>query len=115
MNILNSVLIEGILVKDPELNITTKGTPVCTFTIATNRHFKQDDELQEKVSNFDITVWARLAEVCQEYLYKGRGVRVVGRLKQDQSVEANGQSTVYVVAEHVEFKPASTETQKQVS
>ena len=115
MNNLNSVLIEGILVKEPEISYNSKGTPVCTFTIATNRYFKQNEEMQEEVSCFDVTVWARMAEVCQEYLHKGRGVRVVGRLKQDQTVETNGQSMVYIVAEHVEFKPVSTETQKQLS
>ena len=59
------------------------------------------------VSYFDVTTWARLAEVCGEYLKKGRGVRVVGRLKQDRwtSPEGQGRSKVSIVAEHVEFKP----------
>ena len=51
--------------------------------------------------------WAKLAEVCAEQLEKGRGVRVVGRLKQDrwQDQEGNPRSKVKIVAEHVEFKP----------
>jgi single-strand DNA-binding protein len=59
------------------------------------------------VSYFDVTTWSRLAEVCGEYLKKGRGVRVVGRLKQDRwtSPEGQGRSKVSIVAEHVEFKP----------
>jgi len=75
--------------------------------LASNRYFKQDEETQKEVSFFEITTWSRLAEVCGEYLKKGRGVRVVGRLKQDRwtSPEGQGRSKVSIVAEHVEFKP----------
>ena len=107
MNSLNSVLLEGNLTRDPELKYTPKGTALCSFAIASNRSFKQEEEYHEEVSYFDVTTWSHLAEVCNEYLKKGRGVRVVGRLKQDRwnDPEGNGRSKVYVIAEHVEFKP----------
>jgi single-strand DNA-binding protein len=107
MNNLNSILVEGNLVKDPELSYTSKGTAVCKFTVACNRAYKQDDQLQKEVSFFDVSTWTRLAEVCGEYLKKGRGVRVVGRLKQDRWTDTDGKphSRVLIVAEHVEFKP----------
>ena len=107
MNNLNSILLEGNLVRDPDLRYTPQGSPVCSLTVACNRYFKQNEELQEEVSYFDVTTWNRLAEVCKEYLSKGRGVRVVGRLKQDrwQDTEGKTRSKVLVVAEHVEFKP----------
>ncbi len=107
MNNLNSILIEGNLVKDPELSYTPKGTAVCKFTVACNRFYKQDQETQKEVSYFDVTTWNRLAEVCGEYLKKGRGVRVVGRLKQDRWADSDGKahSRVLIIAEHVEFKP----------
>lgn len=107
MNNLNSILLEGNLVADPELRYTPKGAPVCSFSVACNRYFKQEEELQQEVSYFDITTWNRLAEVCNEYLSKGRGVRIVGRLKQDRWEDAEGKtrSKVHIVAEHVEFKP----------
>ena len=107
MNNLNSLLIEGNLVRDPELSYTPKGTAVCKFTVASNRFFKQEQETQKEVSFFEVTTWARLAEVCGEYLKKGRGVRVVGRLKQDRWTDPDGKprSRIYVIAEHVEFKP----------
>ena len=107
MNNLNSILIEGNLVRDPELSYTTKGTAVCKFSVASNRFFKQEQEMQKEVSFFDVSTWARLAEVCGEYLKKGRGVRVVGRLKQDRWTDADGKghSRIEIVAEHVEFKP----------
>ena len=80
---------------------------MCTFTVAPNGFFKQDDELQKEVSFFDVSTWARPAEVCGEYLRKGRGVRVVGHLKQDRRTDAEGKtrSRVLFVAEHVEFRP----------
>jgi single-strand DNA-binding protein len=107
LNNLNSVLIEGNLVRDPELKYSPKGTAVCSFALACNRYFKQDEETQKEVSFFDVTTWSRLAEVCGEYLKKGRGVRVVGRLKQDRWTNPEGQarSKIEIVAEHVEFKP----------
>ena len=107
MNNLNSILLEGNLVADPELRYTPKGTAVCSFRVACNRFYKQEEELQKEVSYFDVTAWNRQAEVCNEYLTKGRGVRVVGRLKQDRWEDAEGKtrSKVHIVAEHVEFKP----------
>jgi single-strand DNA-binding protein len=80
---------------------------VCKFTVASNRFYKQEEELQKEVSYFDVTTWTRLAGVCGEYLKKGRGVRVVGRLTQDRWTDADGKgrTKVFIVAEHVEFKP----------
>jgi single-strand DNA-binding protein len=107
MNNLNSVLIEGNLTRDPELSYTGKGTAVTRLGVANNRWFKQEEELQKETSFFDVTVWGRQAEVCEQYLKKGRGVRVVGRLRQDrwQDPEGNPHSKVEIVAEHVEFRP----------
>jgi single-strand DNA-binding protein len=94
-------------VYNTELKYTPKGSAVCSFALASNRYFKQDEETQKEVSYFDVTTKARLAEVCGESLLKGRGVRVVGRLKQDRwtSPEGQGRSKVMIVAEYVEFKP----------
>ena len=107
MNNLNSILIEGNLVRDPLYRTTPKGTPLCTFTLASNRFFKQDSGLEKEVSFFDVESWAKLAENCYNLGRKGRGVRVVGRLKQDRWNGSDGKShsKVAIVAEHVEFKP----------
>jgi single-strand DNA-binding protein len=80
---------------------------VCKSSVACNRFFKQGEETEKEVSYFDVSCWTRLAEVCGEYLKKGRGVRVVGRLRQDRwnSPEGQPRSKVSIVAEHVEFKP----------
>ena len=107
MNQLNSILIEGNLTRDPNLNETKSGTSVCNFSLASNRYYKKNGEGQNEVSFFDVETWSKLAENCGEYLKKGRGVRVVGRLKQDRWVDTEGKtrSKVKIVAEHVEFKP----------
>jgi single-strand DNA-binding protein len=109
MNNLNSILIEGNLVRDPELRETPKGTSVCTFAVASNRFYKQNDSMEKEVSFFDIETWSQLAQTCGKNLHKGRGVRVVGRLKQDRWMGTDGKpfSKIKIVAEHVEFKPES--------
>lgn len=107
MNSLNSILIEGNLTRDPVTRETPRGTTVCTFGLASNRFYRQDEEMQREVSFFDVETWAKLAARCGETLKKGRGVRVVGRLKQDrwQDGEGHNHSKVKIVAEHVDFKP----------
>ncbi|MDR0720469.1 MAG: single-stranded DNA-binding protein [Treponema sp.] len=107
MNNLNSILIEGNLVRDPLSRTTAKGTALCTFTLASNRFYKQDDQYEKEVGYFDIESWGKLAENCYNLGRKGRGVRVVGRIKQDRWTGADGRphSKVSIVAEHVEFRP----------
>lgn len=74
--------------------------------MATNRYFNQDNEKKSEVSFFDVEVWNKTAEVCMKTLSKGRGVRVVGRLKQDRWEDKEGRrhSRIKVVGENVEFK-----------
>ena len=82
MNSLNSIIVEGNVVKTPEIRQTPKGTPVCTVGVAVNRWYKGvDGELQKEVSFFDVDTWGQLAKACSETCQKGRGIRVVGRLK----------------------------------
>lgn len=107
MNSLNSIMVEGNLVRDPELRFTSKGTPIAAFSIASNRWYGYEGELRKETSFFDVEAWARTAERVAENCLKGRGVRIVGRLKQDRWVTTEGESRskVKVVAEHVEIKP----------
>ena len=97
MNDLNSILIEGNLTRDPVLNVTPTGVRVCNFSLGTHFQYKKDGDQRKETSFFDA-----------EYLCRGRGVRVVGRLKQDRWKDGEGKprSRVKIVAEHVEFKPA---------
>lgn len=107
MNNINSIILEGNLVKNPEGGETPKGTPFCRFQVASNRFYKQENVRQNEVSFFDVEVWSKQAENCVKFLEKGRGVRVVGRLKQDRWTDNDGKthSRIKIVGEHVEFKP----------
>ncbi len=99
MNSLNSVLVEGVLADKPSKADSENGRSVTEFIIESARVFKQDDELKVQVSHFAIQTRDKQAEVALEYLDKGRGVRVVGRLKEEDG-------RVFIIAEHVEFKPS---------
>ena len=108
MNNLNSILLEGNLCRDPELRYTpSDGTPQCTLVVSSVRTYKLDGERHEEVSFIEATTAGRLATVCAEHLQKGRGVRVVGRLKQErwEDADGNARSKVVIVAEHIEFQP----------
>jgi single-strand DNA-binding protein len=112
MSHLNSILIEGNLADDPVFRKTEKGTSLCTFSIASRHCYRQDFDLKKEIGFFDVQTWAKVAENCQELGHKGRGVRVVGRLKQERWKDSDGEShfRVVIVAEHVEFRP---ETKKE--
>lgn len=107
MNSLNSILIEGNVVRDPIIRETPRGSVVCNFSLASNRFYKQDDEFEQETSFFEVESWSKLAEACGKNCGKGRGVRVVGRLKQDRWTGNDGKnySKIKVIAEHIEFKP----------
>ena len=106
MNNLNSVLIEGNLVRDPEYRTTASGSGVCKFTVASNRYYKKVDGFEKEVGFFDVEVWGKPGEKANEIARKGRGVRVVGRLKQDrwQGNDGKSMSRVVIVADHVEYR-----------
>lgn len=107
MDNLNSILIEGNMVRDPLLRTTPKGTPVCTFSVASNRYSRRQSGLEKEVSFFEVQTWGKLAEDAYSQGHKGRGVRVVGRLKQERWNGSDGKahSKVAIVAEHLEFRP----------
>lgn len=107
MNALNSILIEGNLTRDPEMKYINSGTALTQFSIGVNKSFKQGDDWKTEVSYFDVQAWGKLAEICAQHLKKGRGVRISGELKQNRWDDAEGKpkSRVFIVAEHVEFKP----------
>jgi len=103
---LNKVMLIGNLTRDPELRYLPSGQAVASFSIAVNRVYNsQSGEKKEEVSFIRIVVWARRAEVCNEYLKKGSPVFVEGRL-QSRSWDAQDgtkRSTVEVVAQNVQF------------
>lgn len=110
MNNLNSILIEGRLTKEPRLSEVGEGKNVCRLSLASNRYYRNTEkELVNEVNYIDVDVWGNMAQVCSDNLSKGRGVRVVGRLKHErwQDEEQNYRDRHIIIAEHVEFFPDS--------
>lgn len=78
---LNRVQLIGNLTRDPELRYTPSGTAVCSFSIATNRSWTTEaGEKKDEAEFHRIVAWNKLAEICSQFLVKGRKVYVEGRL-----------------------------------
>ncbi len=89
----NKVIIIGNLGQDPELRYTGSGTAVCNMRLATNESYKDSNgELVEKTEWHSIVAWARLAEICGEYLKKGSQVYFEGSLQTRQWEDKDGQT-----------------------
>lgn len=106
---LNKVLLLGNLTRDPELRYTPKGTAVADIALAINRVWNNEqNQRQEETTYVDITLWGRQAELAQQYLSKGRGCFIEGRLQMDTwEDKQTGQkrSKLKVVAENLQFLP----------
>ncbi len=78
----NKVLLMGNLTRDPDLRYTAGGTPVATFTVATNRTYVDSSNNKVESAEFtNVVAWAKLAEICSKLLKKGTKVFVEGRLQ----------------------------------
>lgn len=78
----NMVIIIGNLTRDPELRYTPQGHAVVSFGVATNREWTTaEGEKKEDTQFHEVVAWNRLAEICKEFLVKGRKVYVKGRLQ----------------------------------
>ena len=106
---LNKVFLIGNLTADPELRNTPSGQPVCNFSIATNRIWKDKNtgEQQKKVEFHNIVAWRRLAEIVSQFLKKGGMVYIEGRLEtrswDDQS--GNKRYKTEIIAENLQLGP----------
>lgn len=88
---LNKVQLIGRLGADPESRFTSGGVQVVTLSLATNRQWQgKDGSLQEETDWHSIVVWDKLAQLCAEYLSKGRLIYIEGRIH-TRSWESNGQ------------------------
>lgn len=102
----NKVILIGNLGKDPEIRYTTGGSAVANFTIATSDSYTdKDGQKQEKTEWHRIVAWGRLAEICGEYLSKGRMVYIEGALRTRSWEDKDGNTrwTTEVVARSMEM------------
>ncbi|MEM6335218.1 MAG: single-stranded DNA-binding protein [Bacteroidota bacterium] len=87
----NKAIIIGNLGADPELRYTGSGTAVCNMRIATNESYKDSNgDLVEKTEWHNVVAWGRLAEICGEYLKKGRQAYFEGNLQTRQFEDRDG-------------------------
>ncbi len=101
---LNKVMLIGNLGRDPELRYTQSGQAVANFTLATNEQWtNKNGEREERTEWHRIVVWGRQAEICGEYLSKGRQIYVEGRLqtREWEDREGNKRNTTEISANKV--------------
>lgn len=96
---LNKMMVIGRLGRDPEMRYTPNGNPVTNFSVATSRSYTTSEgERREETEWFNVDAWNRLAELCNQYLTKGKLVYVEGRLKsrtyETQDGETRFQNTI---------------------
>ena len=97
----NKVILVGNVGRDPELRYTQGGQPVASFSVATNERFKdRDGNWKDRTEWHRIVAWARLAEICGEYLRKGSQVYIEGRIQTRdwEDKEGNKRQTTEIVA-----------------
>ncbi len=113
-NNVNVVIVEGGVVKEPELVYTTDGLAYTNFPIATNNIGYKNGKKGEEVSYFDINCWGKLAEICSTYLKKGKKVIISGKLKQSRwkADDGKGRSKIRIVANDVNFLPRASKKEK---
>ena len=100
----NRVVLVGNLTRDPELRYIPSGTAVSDIGLAVNDRVKRGDQWVDETTFVDVTLWARTAEVANEYLSKGSPVLIEGRLKLD-TWEKEGQkfSKLKVIGEKMQM------------
>jgi single-strand DNA-binding protein len=98
---LNKVMIIGRLGRDPEMRYTPSGKPVTTFVVATSRSWNTSDgQRRSETEWFNVVAWGSLAEICKQFLVKGKQVYIEGRLQTRnwEDSEGNKHSATEIVA-----------------
>ena len=101
----NKVILIGNLGKDPEIRHTKDGTAVASFSLATTWASSRDGETNEHTEWHRIVAWRRLAEICGEYLHKGKQVYIEGYLqtKEWEDRDGNTRYTTEIVAQNMQM------------
>ncbi len=106
---LNKVMLIGNLTRDPEVRFTPSGKAVADISLAINRVWNNDQgQKQEETTFVDVTLWGRQAELAQQYLTKGRGVYIEGRLQMDSwddKETGKKRTKLKVVGDNLQFLP----------
>lgn len=110
----SKAIIAGNVTRDPEMRTTPNGAQVCSFTVAVNRVYKDNaGNQQDQVSFIDCVAWGRPAETISQYVHKGTGMLVSGRLDQrswDDKTTGQRRSRTEIVVEDFTFLGAAAES-----
>jgi len=114
----NKVILIGRLGKDPEVKYTPSGTAVAKFTLATDEAFKdRSGEQQRRTEWHSVVAWSKLAEICGEYLTKGKQVYIEGSIRSRQWEDQSGNKrTAYeIVARDMRMLGSKADTERSAS
>jgi single-strand DNA-binding protein len=115
---INKVILIGRLGKDPEVKYTPSGAPVAKFTLATDESFKdRTGEQQRHTEWHNIVAWNKLAEICGEYLTKGKLVYIEGsiRSRQWEDQAGNKRTSYEIVARSMQMLGSKAESDRMAS
>ena len=102
---LNKIMLIGNLGRDPELQVTSDGTPFTRFSLAVSRTYTTTSgERRDETEWFNVVAWRNLAEVCERYLHKGSKVYLEGRVTQRRYTDKNGQERTSVEVNATEME-----------
>jgi len=119
MSGINKVIIVGRLGQDPEIRYTPNGQPVANFSVATSEVWldKQSGEKQERTEWHRIVVWGKLAELCRDYLKKGKQIYLEGKLQTRSWNDKSDQKryATEIIAQSIQFLDAMTKNENNVN
>lgn len=101
----NIVIIEGRVVRDPEYSKIKTGSSICKFSIANNRYYYSNNQVNNEVSFFDFVSWGRLADNAALNMHKGAHVFITGEIKQNtyKSKTGENKTKIYILALEIKY------------
>ena len=114
----NKVILIGRVGRDPEVRYTSGGSPVATFSVATDESFKsKNGEQQQHTEWHRIVAWSKLAEICGEYLTKGKQVYIEGtiRSRQWEDQSGNKRTSYEIIARNMQMLGSRSDSERATS
>ncbi len=112
----NKIILVGHLGKDPEIKTIPSGAKVASFSMATTERFKdRDGQQQEKTEWHNVVAWDRLADICAEYLHKGKQVYLEGKIqtRKWQDKDGNDRYTTEIIASQMQMLGSKAESESR--
>ena len=114
----NKVILIGRVGRDPEVRYTSSGSPVATFSVATDESFKaKNGEQQQHTEWHKVVAWSKLAEICGEYLTKGKLVYIEGsiRSRQWEDQSGNKRTSYEIIARNMQMLGSRADSERAAS